>query len=113
MLYNTEGKVESGRESVLEMMQPMPVPLEEMPLQHARVLGELQVEVDLAGEGLGRAVAAMATERTERMVLNCILVVGEDLEGWGLRVECEGALVEKFLVEVKTCLIDGVVDERL
>lgn len=63
------------------MMQPMPVPLEEMPLQHARVLGELQVEVDLAGEGLGRAVAAMATERTERMVLNCILVVGEDLEG--------------------------------
>ncbi len=62
-------------------MQPRPVLLEVMLSQHARTAGELQVEADLAGEGLGRAVVAMAMERTERMVLNCILVVGEDFEG--------------------------------
>ena len=57
-------------------MQPTPVPFLPNESQQARVLGALQVGlvVPAAGAGLGRAVAAMATERTLRMVLYCILV---------------------------------------
>lgn len=67
-----------GGKDVLEKMQPKPVPLLEMPSQHARTWGELH-DGSVAweeGTGLGRADAAMATERTLSMVLNCILVVG-------------------------------------
>lgn len=60
-------------------MQPMPVPLVAKASQHATTEGALQDPVDAVG--LGRAEAAMATERTLRMVWNCILSEClEDLE---------------------------------
>ena len=54
-------------------MQPRPVPLVEMESQHSTTLGASQDEVVAAGAGLGRAEAAMATERTARRVLGCIV----------------------------------------
>ena len=63
-------------------MQPTPVPFVLIELQHCKLLGALQEEAAFAGEGLGRADDAMATERTLRMVLNSILVIRE-----GLRLE--------------------------
>lgn len=54
-------------------MQPRPVPLVAMPSQHAKTWVGLQDGVVLCGEG--RADAAMAMERTLRMVLGCILMI--------------------------------------
>ena len=63
-------------------MQPRPVPFLATLLQHAATCGAPQDEaLALArgwgsGTGLGRADAAMATERMLRRVLDCILVGG-------------------------------------
>lgn len=101
-MFSTRGELS---ENVLEKMQPTPVPFLVNESQQARVLGALQVgEVaPEAGAGLGRAYAVMATERTLRMVLYCILVVWGRLEACGL-----GAVFFKEF----SCRCKGFVDCR-
>ena len=61
-----KGRAEKAEENILEMMQPMPVPLAEMESQHSRTPGELQAGALICGEG--RAEAAMAAVRMLRRV---------------------------------------------
>ena len=82
-----------SRIDVLEKMQPRPVPLVATLLQHAATCGAPQDEALArglgSGAGLGRADAAMATERTLRMVLDCILVGGGKVSRFqDLRMGC-------------------------
>ena len=86
--------------TVLEKMQPRPVPLAAMLEQHPSCWFAVQDEVEVWG--LGRADAAMAMERTLSMVLGCIFDDGKAWRYWGFN----GRLVNESLVDVKALLID-------
>ena len=88
--------------SLLEKMQPTPVPLLAKESQHARTWGEPQDGSVVAGEGLGRAYAAMAMLKTAKMDSNSILVI-ESVEALSFGVE-EG--FEVFIVVSKSLLIE-------
>ena len=103
-----------SRIDVLEKMQPRPVPLVVTLLQHAATCGAPQDEALArgwgSGTGLGRADAAMATERTLRRVLDCIFLWVEGrFEGSkfkdGLWVCC--------LLSCRLCLLMRLVDAEV